>query len=72
MADDIEATPIANVAFTGVVADEINRLNREIKGLRTVIGHVTRVGLGPVVNDAIGHGCAMCTKALRIVEEDSQ
>lgn len=30
---DIENTPAANVAFTGVVADELSRLYREIKNL---------------------------------------
>jgi hypothetical protein len=31
MGEDLELTPVANVAFTGVVAEEINRLNRELK-----------------------------------------
>lgn len=67
----MDDTPTANVAFTGVVADEINRLNREIRMLRMMVCHIARAGIGPIVSDAVGHGCQMCTKALRLVEEEA-
>ena len=40
--DDLELTPVANVAFTGIVAEEINRLNRELKEANAEIERLRR------------------------------
>lgn len=38
---DVEMTPTANVAFNGVVADELSRLYREIKELNNKVEQAT-------------------------------